>query len=269
MFGGRKVVRTTAGRRFNAAFFKEMIGTRRLEGFLVLEAGALKADDALVKLFEGAAHAAAIRCQGDDPRDLDGLIRQVLSAANLTISADAQRLLVSRLGADRSLTRAELDKLVLYAHGAGAIEPGDVEAIVGDAADLAVDRIVDAAARGDAGRAAIECDRAIASGESPQFVLIAMLRHWQRLHRVRFAIESGVSLDDAVKALRPPVFFKQRDAFLADLDRWPAQRLSRALARLQDAQILTRSGGPYGNLDETVIVQSAVLDVARLAVVKR
>jgi DNA polymerase-3 subunit delta len=269
MFGGRKIIRTQASRRVNAAMLKDLLGAGRLEGFLVVEAGALKGDDALRKLFEGAPNTAAIACNADEARDLDGLVRDVLAAHKLDITPEAKRMLIARLGADRALSRAEIEKLALYARGQGRIEAADVEAIVGDAADLAIDRIVTAALSGQAAVAATECDRALASGESAQYVLIATLRALQRLHRVRLGLESGQSLDDALKTLRPPLFYRQRDVFVAQLDLWPAVRLNRALARLQEAQTLSRSGGALGSLDEAVIVQGALLDVARLAVIKR
>ena len=53
-----------------------------------------------------------------------------------------------RLGADRALSRGEVEKLALYAHGRGTVEVDDVEAIVGDASELALDKIPLATAAG-------------------------------------------------------------------------------------------------------------------------
>ena len=43
--------------------------------------------------------------------------------------------------------------------------------------------------------------------------------------------------------LRPPVFWKQKDAFRAELRRWQVDGLSRALERLIDAEIACKSSG--------------------------
>jgi DNA polymerase-3 subunit delta len=268
MFGGRKIVRTQMSRRVNASMLKDLLGEARLEGFLIIEAGALKGDDALRKFIEAAQHAVAIPCNSDEGRDLETLVREVLGEHKLEIAADAKQMLIARLGADRALSRAEIDKLALFAMGQPRIEAADVEAVVGDAADLAIDRIVTAALSGQAALAATECDRAIASGESAQYVLIATLRALQRLHRVRLAVEAGQSTDDALKGLRPPLFYRARDVFLQQLDRWRTPAITRALARIEEGQALTRAGGSLGALDETVIVQGVLLDVARLAAVR-
>lgn len=239
MFGGRKIVRVTTGRIINAVALKDLVESGDLAGLLVVEAGNLKASDSLRTTFEKAPNAAAIACYADEARDLEGLVREVLEAAGLSITADARALLVARLGADRGLSRAEVEKLALYAeakaHGKSSIDVDDVDAIVGDAAELAIDRIVNAAAGGDAAAAVNELSRAAASGESPQMVILAMLRHLHRLHRIRAEIDRGGSLDDALRQMRPPLHFKQRDAVTAQCRRWTLPMLDRAIAASGDA----------------------------------
>ena len=265
MFGGRKIIRTVQSRKVNTALLKPLIEGAKIDGFLIVEAGSLKADDGMRALFEKSEGVAAIACYADEARDLDGLVNEVLEAHKLTIVPDAKRLLVARLGADRGLSRAEIDKLALYALGRGRIEEADVEAVVGDASDLAVDKIIAAAVSGHAQAAINECERAIASGESPQYVIIAALRHMQRLHRVRFAMEAGQSMDEALRGLRPPLFFKQRDAFVQQVELWSSAKLARALTRITETQKATRSGAQLGSMDETVLTQALLLDLARLA----
>jgi DNA polymerase III subunit delta len=265
MFGGRKIIRANQSRRVTAGLLKPLIEGGRIEGMLVVEAGALKAEDAMRKLFESAPAAAAIACYSDTAADLDGLIKEVLARHKLDIEPEAKRLLISRLGADRALSRAEVEKLALYALGKPRIEDTDVAAIVGDAADMAVDTVITAAVMGKGSLAVTECDRALAAGESAQFIMIAALRQIQRLHRVRMAMESGASIEEALKGLRPPVFYKQRDQFVAQVEMWNAAKLARALARITEAQRLSRSGGELGVLDDAVLAEAMLLDLARLA----
>ena len=204
MFSGRNIVRASASRRVTAALIKPLLDEGRMEGYLILEAGSLKPDDALRALFEKSPKAAAVACYPDEARDLDALIREVLTPYKLTIAPDAQRLLVSRLGADRALSRGEIEKLALYAFGKTRIEEDDVEVAVGDASEQSMDQIVLAALAGKPQAAVIAHDRALAAGESAQVIIMAAHRHLMRLHRVRLALDNGKSLDDAIRSLRPP-----------------------------------------------------------------
>lgn len=234
MFGGPKVIRAVHGRRVNALALKALLD-RPIEGVLIVEAGNLKPDDSLRALFEKLPSAAAIACYADGAQDLDGLIREVLKGAGLTISSEARDALAGRLGADRVLSRGEIEKLALYAQGKREIDLSDVEAIVGDVSELALERIYNAAAAGQAQRAIAECGRAVASGESSQGIILATLKHFQRLHRVRASIEKGGSLDDAVRQMRPPLHFKQKDAFAAQCRLWTPERLLEAQRRIGEA----------------------------------
>jgi DNA polymerase III subunit delta len=260
MFGGPKIVRTTASRRITAQSLGPLIAGG-LTGRLVVEAGNLKADDAMRALFEKSPKAAAIACYADSAADLDRLIRDILGAAKQTLAADARQLLLARLGADRALSRAEIEKLSLYAQGRGTIELEDVEAIVGDASEQTTDRIIESAAAGRSGVAVTEFDRAIASGEDAQVIIGAIQRHFHRLHRVRAAIDAGRSFDDATRTLRPPLFFKQKSTFQAQVALWTSDRLSDARGRIARAALAARRGGDL----EAIIAERLLIELGALA----
>ena len=260
MFGGRKIVRAIAGRRINAAALKPLIEGPALAGSLIVEAGDLKPTDAMRALFDKSPAAVAIPCYADEARDLGGMIAEILEAAKLSITPEAHQQLVARLGADRALSRSEVDKLALYAAGKGTIDVDDVEAVVGDAAEQAMDRVVNAAALGQAARALAECDRAFAAGESPQGLIAATQRHLIRLHRARAAIEAGRSLDEVIRTLRPPLHFKQRQAFETQCRQWSAGRLNDALSRVATAAKSARLNASL----ESVLAEQLLLDVSAL-----
>ena len=261
MFGGRKIVRATAGRRVTAAALKPLIEEAKLEGYLIVEAGNLRPDDSLRALFEQSRAAAAVGCFADEARDLDAVIRETFAASKAQITPEAKRLLMMRLGADRALSRAEIDKLALYAHGKPVIDEDDVEAVVGDAAGLALDRIVMAAASGQMATALAECDRSVAAGESPQSVIVALQRHFLRLHRIRAGLDGGRSMDEVMRSLRPPPFFKQRQALEEQGRSWSLPKLDAALARIAAAAKAARLNSAM----EGTLVEQLLLDLGGIA----
>ncbi len=234
MFGGSKVVRTTAGRKINAALFKSLFADGAPAAGLVCEAGNLKASDALRKLFESTPWAAALPCYADGNGDLAGLVRDMMAAAGLQIDRDAVEVLVARLGADRALSRGEIEKLILYCAGRTSVSIDDIEAIVGDATETGLEHIAIAAASGKPDTVVAEFDRAIMAGENPQAMILVTLRYFQRLHRLRASVDAGKSLDEALRSLRPPLHFKLRDAVTAQCRLWPTAHLGEALQRIND-----------------------------------
>lgn len=243
MFGGGKVVRTTAGRKINAALFKGIFADGAPASYLVCEAGNLKATDALRKLFESTPWAAAVPCYADGDGNLAGLVRDMMAAAGLRIDRDAMEILVGRLGADRALSRGEIEKLILYCAGREAVEISDIEAIVGDATDTGLEYIAIAAASGEPDKVVAEFDRAVTAGENPQAIILIALRYFQRLHRVSAAIDAGKSADEALRSLRPPLHFKLRDAVAAQCRLWPTASLGEALQRINETAQQARLNG--------------------------
>ena len=261
MFGGSKVVRATAGRRINAAALQPLLEAGTLAASLVVEAGNLKPNDAMRALFEKSPHAAAVACYGDEAADVEALIREVLKPHGLAISSDAREMLVARMGADRAMSRGELEKLALFAAGKQQIDASDVEAIVGDASELAIDRTLNATASGDAARAVAEYSRAIAAGESPQMIIAALQRAFQRLHKIRADLDGGTSFEEAMRQQRPPVHFKQKDAIGLQCRMWTTPRLTQALARIAGAARMARLNSPL----EEAIAEDLLIAVASAA----
>jgi DNA polymerase-3 subunit delta len=227
---------------------------------LIVEAGNLRPDDTLRSLFEKSRHAAGIPCYADDVRDLGGMIDEVLQDAGMKITPEARQLLTARLGADRGLSRAEVNKLVLYAAGQPTIDVEDIEIIVGDAAELALDRLANAAGLGERRSAVIECDRLIAAGESPQAIITVIQRHFLRLHRTRIAMEQGRTLDDIIRQMRPPLHFRQRQAFEAQCRRWTAAKLQSALTVIAATAKMARLNPAL----EAAAAERLLLDLATL-----
>ena len=261
MFGGRKVIRARTGRRITTNLLKPLIEGPGLQGFLIVEAGELRADEPLRKLFEASPIAAAVACFTDDEGGLETLATRVLKGHGLSISPDVLALLVARLGADRALSRGEVEKLALYVHGRRTVEADDVEAIVGDASELRLDRIPEAAASGDASRAVGDADRMVASGEGAQSVLLATQRYFLRLHRLRAAIDQGRSADEAIRSLRPPVHFKAQPILTGQARNWSAAKLNAALSEIATTVKACRQTGA---LDE-ILTERLLLRLAFMA----
>ncbi len=234
MFAAQSVIRIMAGPKLDVSALKTLLAEVLPNGFS-LEAGNLRPDSALRKLFESDKRAAALPCYGDE-RDLTELIEAELAEAGLSIDREARDHLMTRLGADQALSRAELVKLALYARGRGAVSHDDIEAIVGDAAETALENFVYATSGGDTKAALSELQRLVAAGTDKGAALSALGRHFIQLHRVASGVAHGQTAEEALRSLRPPPRPRKREeAFLARYRKWGAGRLAKALPVIQDA----------------------------------
>lgn len=209
----------------------------------VFEAGELAPRSKLRQLFEKRDDAAAIGCYADEGQSLDAVVRQHIGQAGLSIDRDAMALLSSRLGADRFAVRQELDKLLLYK---GKIETPisvtDVDAIIGDVKSSVLGDLAMAVGGGNLPVMLGMLARARAEDLNAVAILRAVQRHFDRLLTVQAEMTSGTRIEDAMKRLRPPVFFKQAPAFSRQAASWPVPHINRALTLLLEAERDCKSG---------------------------
>lgn len=210
------------------------------DAFLVIEAGDLKKGLALRKTVEKSEEALAVPCYADDAGSLNDLVSEELAKSGLSISKDARLRLLSQLGGDRLASRGEIEKLCLYAADKGNIEEEDVIALSGDSSVLSADALSDAAALGQMPALMDALSRMDAGSLSPVAAGPQILRNFQVLHKASIMVEQGVSPNQVVDRMTPPIFFKRKDAVRKQLSLWNVARLDRALGLLSNAVLKSR-----------------------------
>lgn len=260
--GGRRVVRvhsvTDALAGAVRAALERAESSPQPLALIVLEAGDLAARSSLRKRIEDSPRAASVGCYEDGPEQVARLIGTTLAAEGLAISDEARAWLVTQLGSDRKLTRSELEKLALYGQGQARLSLADCQAVIVDRAGFDSEEAVLACADGDLEGLDRALMRASREGLASVALLRAAQRHFQRLQLARAAMAQGDTLDDALKRLRPPPFFKIAARFRAQLRRWSAPRLHGALERLTEAEIACKSTGhPDRLIAQRVLMQLA------------
>ena len=260
LMGGRRLVRLReAGDTLGALFQRGFKAPPPGDGFVLVEGGDLAARSSLRRAFEGAASAVAIPCYADSLRDLQSLVRDVMTSHRIKISGEASEYLASHLGGDRGVSRQELEKLALYAGDGGSVALEDAVASVGDSAALELDDVIMATSEGNAAALERALGRLFDEGEAPVTILRAAARHFQRLHLAAVSIEKGISPDEALRNLRPPVFFKLQDRVKTQLRFWQPRRVQGALELLTEAELNAKRTGMPG---ETVC-RDALIRIAR------
>jgi DNA polymerase-3 subunit delta len=240
MLGGRRVVRVRSAGNGLAKIFEAFLEDPKGDALVVVEAGDLAKSASLRGVFEEAENAAAIACYADSARDVADVVRETLKADGLTIASDALDEAVAALGSDRGVTRREIEKLALYAHGQGRVTIEDVRAVVGDESEARTEEVCDAAGEGDMARLDRALERLWIVGMSPIAVVRTCLSHFQRLALVKAQAASG-GAESAMRRLRPPVHFKREASFKTQLARWNETALNETLDLLLDTEALCKT----------------------------
>lgn len=270
--GGERIVRLRthgeAAAKQSARFLDALDGGHvKPNALVILEAGELSPRSGLRKAFEKAKLAVALPCYSDAPADVRTLAQDMARAEELRFDSDALDLVVSVLGEDHGVSKAELEKLILYKgprevrDGPGAISLEDVRASLVDGLGDAMDDTSSACADGAPAHLSKALYKAETAGASPVGILRALQRSFARLQIAQTHMEAGDSAAAAMKKLRPPVFFAEQRAFENRLYKWRGPKLDKAIRMLIDAELEAKSSGA----PQREIVERAALRLALMA----
>lgn len=205
------------------------------ESYLIIQAPDLRKSHKLVQTFEAKPNLAAIACYGEDRESLSALIDRQVSSAGFSIEEEAAALIAMRTDYSSALARSETEKVITFAGERYRITVSDVEECLIDQQTAGLSEIIDYALNGDAKQTLLAFERFVVVEQNVSPISAVLSTALLRLHSLRVEADAGVPVVQAIKALRPPVFFKQQDNLAAQVRRWPAAAIAAQISKVNEA----------------------------------
>jgi len=241
-FGGSRRIVWVDGGGQNTARALEVLAQSATESLVVIAADNLKPSTKLRKFAETKKFAVSIPCFADDLSSLNSVLDEELKKYDLTITAEARHFFIGLLGADRQLSRREIEKLCLYGAKNKEITAEDVRSISGDATAPTLDLLCDVVGEGDVDQADRIYRRTLLAGTNPNAVISQLIRHFTMLDWIACqSTQSGGNPGIYVKQYRPPVFFKRMRSVQQQTQLWSHTDLKSALILLNQAESQCRN----------------------------
>lgn len=206
------------------------------DNFVVFSGGELAPASSLRKFFETSEHVAALACYTDDAMGQRRVLQGILTEKGLRFSPQALDLLQERLPTDRRLMRAEIDKLQLYLGDALDLAEEDILVAISPSQESSMDEVAKAIASLEQKSIESHTQQLLREGVAPIMLLRAVSRYFMRLHYVKGSMMNGNAEAEAMKGLRPPVFFKDIPVFKRHLGLWGLPALDGVLLALEKAE---------------------------------
>jgi len=257
--GGRRVVRMQDAGDPLVASVQASLGAGHA-GLLVMEAGQLTGRSKLRIAMDKHSAAASIGCYVPDAKALSSAVADELRQAEVTADADALAWLARTVSGGLDAALAEARKVALYVGAGGRVGLDDMRASAGDAGSSRLDELFLAIMAGAMGAVEAALQATWSEGVSAVAVLRGGLLHFQRLRPAVRLIAMGVSASEAVRSLRPPVFYKQEPVFNAAMSSWSPGAIDRAVLTLWQAERACKvTGAPSEAICSRAVWQCAML----------
>ncbi|MGB7404125.1 MAG: DNA polymerase III subunit delta [Pacificimonas sp.] len=270
MFGDAKVIRvdgvSEAPSQTIKAAVELLLAAPEAGNPVVLAGGDIKATTALAKMVGGSGQGAALRFYLPDARAAGGIARDMCTAAGLQPDRDVTAAIADMVMANRAVAANEVEKFALYL-GAAPDDPKPLSMEVLDMLGAAFaegdfSNLTAAVAGGDPAKATREHARLLADNKASVGQLRALQRRFAQLVSMARGTEQGRSAKDVVEAEGRRIFWKEKPQLVRQLSLWSAQDAERALERLAETEIATKSSGVA---DADLLTAATILALSRRA----
>ncbi|MBQ8482258.1 MAG: DNA polymerase III subunit delta [Alphaproteobacteria bacterium] len=236
LMGGRRVTAVKNADNNLAPLLKKMIPETNSDNLLILSSTTLNTKSSLITWAKDRDDVIIVGCYEERAGDIAEEASKMLKEKGLIADISVMQFLCSRLSPDRKLNQSEIDKLEIFLGERKNVTVNDIRQAISDVAGANYDDLCYHTANGNTLQACAAYDRLIKEGEQTATLVRQLEYHFSKLLGCQALIESGKSLDEALKSLRPPLMFYRKNDFTKQLKIWNRERLLSALNMLYDCE---------------------------------
>lgn len=259
LFGDKRYVRLNFRREEGLAAVENLLVLTGDGNPVIALAGNLTKASKLRKLAEGSPRAMAYICYMPEEGDAASAIMAAAAIQGLKLDRALAARISRYTGQDRKLGAAEVEKLALYYDASperpATVEVSAFEALSAETGEENISGLINQIMGGELRKVGVELAAALDVGVDAIRIIRALQRRVGMLASLRAKVDKGSNPRAVVKATRS-IFYKEADAFVRQLSRWPSARLARLNGHLIDieAKLMSVKGGlGYVILEEELV----------------
>ena len=228
---------------------------------VIIKSENLNKNSKIRSFFEKHKEYAAIPCYEDDVRSQMNLISQFQSDHKIKFNSDIKNYLIQNLSTDRLISKNELEKILLViSHKKNEqIKFEDIQAILNDSSSNSLNIINEYVMYGKVNQVSKNLYRIFDEGTNAVAIVRSLLNYLVRVHKTQIEIKKTGNFDEAIKQLRPPVFWKDKDNFRNHCSKWPTKDILLYIERLLEAEYMCKTQSSLNNQ----ICEKYILSVAK------
>ena len=206
----------------------------------LFESGELSPKSKIRKLFEKQNNLGTLPCYFDSENDIRELIEKTFKNENISISNDLKSILSNCLGSERNIIKNELEKIILFLKDKKEINENDVLSCVSDNYNFNFEDLNYSICNGSLTRLDKIINQLYLEGINPIALLRSVSKHFQKILFVNHKIKSGLTINESLKLLKPPIFFLYINHFKNHIKMWKIDLCYKVIERIFNAEYLCK-----------------------------
>ena len=259
MFNEQKIITIEQPIDKNIDLFESVFKELPDQTLIIVIANNLTKNSKIRKFFEKSDNYFSCANYEDDFKSNSQQIQNLEKSINKNLHKDIKHYLNQNLSSDRMISKNEIDKIILlYAENDQIPELEHIKLIFNDNADLGLNKISQLIFSGQPNRVSINLNKIFDEGVNPVAIIRVMLNYVQRIQTTQIALKKNNDFDSAIKSLKPPVFWKDKDNFKLHCKKWPIKETVLNFNLLVDTELNCKSDYNLTN----ILCERALLNIA-------
>jgi DNA polymerase-3 subunit delta len=259
MFNNQKIIIIDNPIDKNVELFEEIFFTLPHNTLILLISSNLKKTSKIRKFFEKSKNFFACANYEDDLKSISQQIQNLEKNIGKLLDKDIKSYLSQNLSSDRMISKHEIDKIYLLYYGNNTTPKLEkVKLIFNDSADLGLNKISQLAFSGQPNKVSLSLNKIFEEGVNPVAVVRTMLNYVQRIQVTQVALKKTNDFESAIKFLKPPVFWKDKDNFKLHCKKWPINETVINFNLLVDTELDCKSNYNLTN----ILCERALINIA-------
>ena len=259
MFEDKKIIVVEQPLDKNITLFENIFEELPDKTLIVIIGNNLSRSSKIRKFFENSQHYLSCAHYDDDLGTSSQLIKELEKSIKRVLDKDIKNYISQNLSNNRLISKNEIDKIILlYSNNNKEPKLEDIKSICNDNADLGLNKICQLVFSGNPKKVSIFLNKIFSEGVNPIAIIRTMLNYIQRIESTQIALKKTNNFDLAIKGLKPPVFWKEKDLFQLHCMKWPINETISNFNLLVEAELSCKNDYYLTN----IICERALINIA-------
>ncbi len=205
---------------------------------MVVKADNLTKSSKIRKLYETSKNHFSLACYDDDIKVLSSLLEKFQKEHNIIFDSDVKSFLLNNLSNDRMIIKNELEKMLLsLSEDDRKVDIEKLRYILHDSAHADFQQINNSILFGNIEKGSKSLEKLFNLGTNPVAILKSFNNYIMRIRLTQVELSKGKQFDEAIKILKPPVFWKEKSDFKRHCLMWPANVIDKIINEVLSSEI--------------------------------
>ncbi|CAH57802.1 DNA polymerase III subunit delta [Ehrlichia ruminantium] len=208
MFCTRKLLILTNGEKVLSNELRDILEHNIGNNYVIIIAGELPNDSTLRQYYDSSSSAVSIGCYKDDNNNLAFIVSDFLTENNVQFNNEILQYLCHSLSKNPHALQSELEKLILYIGNSKNLTIQSIQEGLLTELDPVSDDLYISIVERDIENFTKFSNILLKNKFTPILLIRVLLKYFLRLEYIIRTITSGIPIDQVLKLIQPPVFFK-------------------------------------------------------------